>query len=77
MPAGARLQSRAVFVHSARFYDALYGFKDYGKAVASLQAVLEREAPDIQRREPQRTAVITASATNSGTAKIARVGLTP
>jgi len=26
-----------MFVHSAAFYDALYGFKDYGAAVARLQ----------------------------------------
>jgi SAM-dependent methyltransferase len=34
-----------MFVHSAPFYDALYGFKDYGAAVDELRAVVEREAP--------------------------------
>jgi SAM-dependent methyltransferase len=35
-----------VFTQSARFYDALYSFKDYGAAVRELQQVLDRDAPE-------------------------------
>jgi SAM-dependent methyltransferase len=35
-----------VFTESARFYDALYGFKDYGAAVRDLRLVLEEMAPE-------------------------------
>jgi SAM-dependent methyltransferase len=35
-----------VYTESAEFYDALYGFKDYGAAVRDLQAVLDEVAPD-------------------------------
>jgi SAM-dependent methyltransferase len=35
-----------VFTESARFYDALYGFKDYDAAVRYLRAVLDETAPD-------------------------------
>jgi SAM-dependent methyltransferase len=34
-----------MFTESARFYDALYGFKDYGAAVSYLQRVLDDAAP--------------------------------
>ena len=34
-----------MFTKSAAFYDALYGFKDYGGAVEYIRATLDREAP--------------------------------
>ncbi len=34
-----------MFVHSASFYDALYGFKNYAAAVRELGAVLDAKAP--------------------------------
>jgi SAM-dependent methyltransferase len=34
-----------VFTESARFYDALYAFKDYGAAVTYLRGVLDEAAP--------------------------------
>jgi len=34
-----------VFTHSAAFYDALYGFKDYEAAVREISLILDREAP--------------------------------
>jgi ubiquinone/menaquinone biosynthesis C-methylase UbiE len=34
-----------VFTESARFYDALYGFKGYGAAVTYLRGVLDEAAP--------------------------------
>ena len=37
-----------MFTESAAFYDALYGFKDYGAAVDYLRATLDREAPRAQ-----------------------------
>jgi SAM-dependent methyltransferase len=35
-----------VFTESARFYDALYGFKDYGEAVRYLRRVLDEVFPE-------------------------------
>ena len=34
-----------MFVHSSRFYDALYSFKDYDAAVAYIQDILDDEVP--------------------------------
>lgn len=35
-----------MFTESARFYDALYGFKDYAAAVRDLQVIFDELAPD-------------------------------